>query len=517
MRALIGVAFAGFVLGLAALALVLTGDHDTITGPFVVLALTLGWSFIGTGLYARWRRPDSLIGRLMTIVGFLWFIGALPEADSALPYTVGLALGGLWAAPFVHLLVAFPTGQVKPGLERRVVWLGYGLALAQPIALLFAAEPYPDCNGCPENLLLMVDSPAAASLATALLGVAGVTMLAGVCVVLVRRWRRSGPVQRQALAPVLWTGAAVAVVGVASVIPQVAGAHRRDRRVRNGADRADHGGAVRVPGGPAALVGLACGRTRVADGARRHHQRARRAGRGARRPRPGARVLAAGPGPSTSTPTAIPPTCTSRAVTEIDHDGERLAAIVHDPALLEEPELVRAAGAAAALALRNERLDAELRARYEELRASRARLVAAGDDARRRIERDLHDGAQQHLVSLALTLRLARLATEDGTKAAKFLDAGIEALKQGLAELRELARGIHPAVLTERGLEAALDGLAARAPVPVTVTAELGDAPAARVRERGLLPRLRGAHERRQVRGRDHGRGLGRPVAAATS
>jgi signal transduction histidine kinase len=164
----------------------------------------------------------------------------------------------------------------------------------------------------------------------------------------------------------------------------------------------------------------------------------------------------------------------SRAVTEIEHDGAKVAAIVHDAALLEEPELVRAAGAAAALALRNQRLDAELRARYEELRASRARLVAAGDDARRRIERDLHDGAQQHLVSLALTLRLARLATEDGTKAAMFLDSGIEALKLGLSELRELARGIHPAVLTERGLEAALDGLAARAPVPVTVSADVG-------------------------------------------
>ena len=145
-------------------------------------------------------------------------------------------------------------------------------------------------------------------------------------------------------------------------------------------------------------------------------------------------------------------------MTEIEHDGGRVAAIIHDAALLEEPELVRAAGAAAGLALRNERLDAELRARYEELRASRARLVAAGDAARRRIERDLHDGAQQHLVSLALTLRLARLATEAGSKAATLLDAAIEELKQGLAELRELARGIHPAVLTERGLEPALDG-----------------------------------------------------------
>ena len=112
-------------------------------------------------------------------------------------------------------------------------------------------------------------------------------------------------------------------------------------------------------------------------------------------PRPGRWVDAEG------RPVELPE---SKAVTEIE---QTVAAIVHDPALLEEPELVRAAGAAAGLALRNERLDAELRARYEDLRASQARLVAAGDEARRRIERDLHDGAQQHLVSLALMLRMA--------------------------------------------------------------------------------------------------------------
>ena len=119
------------------------------------------------------------------------------------------------------------------------------------------------------------------------------------------------------------------------------------------------------------------------------------------------------------------------AVTEIEHDGARIAAIVHDAALLEEPELVRAAGAAAALALRNERLDAELRARYEELRASRTRLVAAGDAARRQIERDLHDGAQQHLVSLALTLRMARSSAEPDTKTAVLLDGAIDRAQAG--------------------------------------------------------------------------------------
>ena len=94
----------------------------------MVLALTLGWSFIGTGLYALWRRPDQLIGRLMMLVGFLWFIGACRSPTSALVFTVGLALGGLWAGPLVHLLVAFPTGRVEPA-RAALVRLGYGIPL----------------------------------------------------------------------------------------------------------------------------------------------------------------------------------------------------------------------------------------------------------------------------------------------------------------------------------------------------------------------------------------------------
>jgi signal transduction histidine kinase len=122
------------------------------------------------------------------------------------------------------------------------------------------------------------------------------------------------------------------------------------------------------------------------------------------------------------------------------------------------------------LALENERLDAELRARYEDLRASRARLVEASDAARRRIERDLHDGAQQRFVSLALTLRLARNRLDADSEAAALVDRGLEELDAGLSELRELARGIHPAVLSERGLAPALESLAARTPVPVEVS-----------------------------------------------
>ena len=188
-----------------------------------MLALTLGWSFIGTGLYALWRRPDQSIGRLMTVIGFLWFIGALPESDSALVFTVGLALAPLWSGPLVHLLVAFPTGHVAPGLERRLVRLGYAIPLLAPLGLLFLAQPSPDCPSCPENLLLVSDSPAAVDAVESVLGLLGIVLLVGVLVVLVRRWRRSGPVQRRALAPVVWTGAAVALASAVGLIPQAIG------------------------------------------------------------------------------------------------------------------------------------------------------------------------------------------------------------------------------------------------------------------------------------------------------
>jgi signal transduction histidine kinase len=155
-----------------------------------------------------------------------------------------------------------------------------------------------------------------------------------------------------------------------------------------------------------------------------------------------------------------------RAWTAVERDGRRVAAIIHDAELDTGPELVNAAAAGAALAIDNERLKANLRARVEELRVSRVRIVEAADHARRRIERDLHDGAQQQLVSLSLDLRLLR-SKLNGADAVKTVDQISEKLNVALAELRELARGIHPVILTERGLIPAIAALAQRAPVPV--------------------------------------------------
>ncbi|MDA0185619.1 sensor domain-containing protein [Solirubrobacter phytolaccae] len=168
----------------------------------------------------------------------------------------------------------------------------------------------------------------------------------------------------------------------------------------------------------------------------------------------------------------LPEAGSGRTWTAVEHAGVRVAAIVHDAELDATPELVTAAASAAALAIDNERLKAELRARVEELRVSRLRIVEAADDARRRIERDLHDGAQQQLVSLALDLRMLKARLGDSGLSGTVDEIG-EKLAVALAELREFARGIHPAFLSERGVGAAVDALVARAPLDVEASVEL--------------------------------------------
>ena len=170
-------------------------------------------------------------------------------------------------------------------------------------------------------------------------------------------------------------------------------------------------------------------------------------------------------------PVELPAEGSSRAVALLQQDGEAIAAIVHDPALADEPGLLQAVSGATRLAVQNERLQAALRARLAEIGASRARIVEAADAERRRIERDLHDGTQQRLVSVSLALRLvgSQLAPGSNGEIGNTLTAASKELAAALAELRELARGIHPAILTEEGLGPALESLAERATVPVSL------------------------------------------------
>ncbi|HET9736988.1 MAG TPA: histidine kinase [Solirubrobacteraceae bacterium] len=476
-RRLVALAVAGLAAGVGALLLATSSEQEPDPVLVIVVAETMGIGFIGAGLYAWWRRPDNRTGTLMTLVGFTWFASVARTADAAWLFSIGNLIGALWIGALVHMLVAFPAGRVEPGLARRTVILGWATVIGLSVVYVLVTERLNDeCDSCPGNVFNVVDSDAAVTATLVVSSVLSVVLLAGLGVLMIRRWRGAGPVQRRALAPVAATGAAIAVVGVLSAVPAAFGAD----------DVSDPFNAtllILIAAVPFAfLAGLLRSSLSRAGAVNALFDRLGRVdARGALAQAlgddslglaywvPDRRSYVDADGRDVALPAR------GRAVTEIERDGEPVAAIVHDEALLEDPELVRTAGAAAALALQNERLAAELHARYADLRAASARLVAAGDAARRRIERDLHDGAQQRLVSLSITLNLARNAAPPGSPTAELLQEASTELAAGLSELRELARGIHPAVLTERGLDPALESLAARAPLPVSVTAELDD------------------------------------------
>jgi signal transduction histidine kinase len=168
------------------------------------------------------------------------------------------------------------------------------------------------------------------------------------------------------------------------------------------------------------------------------------------------------------------PNRVGRATTLIERDGAHVAALLHDPALNDEPELLEAVTAAAGIAIDNGRLYAELRARLQELRGSRVRVIEAGQKERQRLERDLHDGAQQRLIALSLDLSRLEERLDADPHARTSLDQARGEISKSLDELRAVARGIHPAVVSGHGLQVALEQLAARAPVPVRLNVAVG-------------------------------------------
>jgi signal transduction histidine kinase len=472
----LGVIFAGLDVALA-----LTSTHEDQKVVTAILGPLIGLSFIGTGVFAWWRRPLNRFGLLMTGVGFAWFLAGLTESNNSTVFTIGSYVEPLYLVIVIQMVLSFPTGRLETLAQRVTIAAGYLTVLAVRLPFfLLGGDISSDLSGPrPDNVFAIVDAPDLADVFDYTATFIAVIVLASTLVLLVRKRQAATPPQRRALAPMLWTGLALVgllgiafvidVLGLPSEIGDVAGLLAlvsfailpfaflaglvRSRYSRAGAV----GELIERLNNPEAdrSLGLA-----LADAL------------GDRslklvywRPSAGHYVTYDG------RPVELPEPGSGRAVTEVEREGIRVGAIIHDAALGDEPGLVRAVAASAALALENERLGAELRARLDELQTSRSRLVEVSMFERRRLERDLHDGAQQRLVALSLQLGLAkrRLQEGEGAAAGAMLDAARDELARALEELRELARGIHPAVLTDRGLEPALEALAERAPLPVSL------------------------------------------------
>jgi signal transduction histidine kinase len=463
-------------------AAVLTLDSHRVDHPALRAFLTVlaAWAFVAGGLVARYSRPDNRTGPLMVLTGFLLLAGSLTGAGSALPFTAGQVAAPLAEAVFVHLLLAFPHGRLHSRLERAIVGVAYlDATLAQAAMLLFMDyRETPGCP-CPRNLLFVVHNDRVHGSLMAVQRFAAVVVVLCVIGVLVDRWRAASPPLRRSLAPVLSTGAVTALLaGAASAAAQLS-ADTLSTYLGLAASLA----LAFVPLG--FLAGLLRDRLARAAVGELVIQLGRTMAPGELR---GALARALGD-PSLQIAYRLPDSDgyvdldgrrvdlpgagSAQAVTFVEREGRPIAAVLHDAALAENAALVEAACAAAGLAMENERLQAELRARLDDLRTSRARIVQAGDSERRRLERNLHDGAQQRLVALSFALGLveARLPA-DPQGAREIVTGAREDLGRALEELRELARGIHPAILTSRGLGGALEALAMTAPVPVELAVQ---------------------------------------------
>jgi signal transduction histidine kinase len=489
---------AAFVVGAACLAA--TVLHAI--GPFLssysfqptilsaIVYSAVGASFMGAGLVAWVRRPGNRIGPLMIAVGLVFFLPAVWWTRNPVASVVGVAAVNWYQAFLVHLALAFPTGRLRSRTERIMVvaiyvWIPLNTTVTE--ILLFDPRAH-GCRQCPANPLLISDSPPLRDALSLPFLAVGIALTVIVLALIFRHWRAASARSRRALAPVAWPAlpAAAVIVGqnvvanldhppswlawtlfqVGPLVLVVFPIGFLAALLRARLDRASVGDLVLelergVPiGGLRDLLARSLGDPELDVGFWVSD--------------PGAWMDGDG------TPFELPPAGARRSATILETDGGPFAVLVHDPALDDERELVRAVGAAAHMALENERLQAEVRAQLAEVRASRERIVAAADEARRKLERDLHDGAQQRLVTLAISLqRAARRATSDPELVATLAQVESE-LRRSLDELRELARGIHPAILTGSGLEAALGSLAERSSLPARLDGSLdGRLPAA--------------------------------------
>jgi signal transduction histidine kinase len=486
LAAIAGVAVAcaaGLVYGIA------SADFVSHQGLWIAADLIIGLGFVGAGLFAWYRNPGNRTGVLMVATGFAWHVGMLSRTEPALLFSIGFLLENLYVAFAVHLLLAYPSGRLENRIDRALVALTYATVTLGfvPVSLFLSSADY-GCIGCPENVFLLDNSQSFGRAWLDGLSMLGVVVPLSVVARLAQRWHRASRPLRRTVTPVFLAGSVLMITLSALLAIVLLGG---SLEVADVVFYSSLPALALVPF--LFLAGLARGRMLRGRGLGRL---VRRLGASLERGELRAALAEALGDPSVELaywlpdsrqyvdaegrPVELPGEETGRSVTEVDRDGRRIAAIVHDPTLLDDPERVREAGAAAALALENERLEAELRAKVEEVRASRSRLVEVGWRQRRRLERDLHDGAQQRLVSLALTLRMARdRLGSGGGDAAVLLDRSREELDLALSELRELARGIHPAVLADRGLSAAVDALAGRSTLPV----EVRDVPSDRLPE----------------------------------
>src|SRR6266851_5683975 len=436
------VGVAGLGVGVAAGAVAAWATCDCTKLPVEAMAARViaGLAFINVGIVALRRRGSGRVGALMCGVGFAWFIDDLSWIYAPLPSSISHFGAALFQPMLAHLTIAFPSGRLRARLDRWVVGSVYVAWLVLTLALLSVWDPADaGCPTCPRNLLMISRAPQVHDVLDELS--TGITLILAALVVgvVLRHWMIASAPARRALAPVLWASAPLAGVVVEYSLV---------------------GRSYTPAGAPLALaalpIGFLVGLLRISLS----------------RAAVGRLVIELGDSPPAGwrptqlrdalartlddpslqvaywlpeqqlfvDPAGIPVQLpderdSDRVTTLLERGGKPIAALIHDVAVRDDPELVEAVGAAARLAIENGRLEAEIRAQLQEVRASRTRLVEAAGAERRRIERNLHDGSQQRLVNLALALSMAqsRLRPDVDAELAGMLSEAAQELKLALA------------------------------------------------------------------------------------
>jgi signal transduction histidine kinase len=472
-------------------ALAVARAHDPLTtyaGRSAVaagLVLLAGLALIVGGLIATSTNLTSLLGGIAVLAGFAWF-GPLWEGwhdGPPLVRSLGMLVSWLTFAFLFHLVLEYPGGRPKPWIDRALIITVYAEVVAVAIGRALFRDPFfdPSCwSNCTDNVFLVLSVPSLARgivLIDRWFTVAAVTAVIALCAWRVATGSRSArrvllpilvptivlagaiwgraialqrtPVEDPANAVFFWTFAtgAVGVLLLAGAVTWAVARLRLQRRRVMGivADL----GEMPAPGSVEAALARAVDdpELRIAYWL----------------PESDRFVDAAGT--AVAEPTRLP----GRSVTTLVHEDRRVAMVSHAATL---PELQPEIGTAVRLGLENERLQAGVLAHLEELRASRARIVETGDAERRRLERDLHDGAQQRLLALSYDIRVALAASEKAERdgpTASLLREALDQAQTALTDLRELAHGIYPAILVEAGLGPALETLADAAPIVVEI------------------------------------------------
>jgi signal transduction histidine kinase len=454
----------------AGLAVGWFGTNTSASGTRVAVDIALPWALVAASLIAleraRWRRARALLAA----AAFALLAADLQWASSHALWSLGFLLEGLWAALLVQVVLTFPEGRPWSRAAGLAIAGAYVAACGGQLIRAFVL---PDSR----DVLSVAAQQTVSEAAGRAQGILGIAVALAVAFLITRRLLALRGPARRAQAPllaaagltvpaaVLWLawvsvtarsaatletiGRAVSLLVPLGVVGGIVWSRLRRREASDLVVELRTEGATslrerlaRALGDPTLDVVYRLDDGRYVDA--------------------GGRPVELPEGPD-------------RAITLVTVQGAEIAALVHDPALLDEPALVASVRATAGLVLENERLAAEVRAQLAEVRASRVRLVAATDAERRRLERNLHDGAQQRLVTLSLTLALA--ASRGDASDRDVLGRAQDEVEEAITELRDLARGIHPTLLREEGLEAAVEALARRTPLPVTVEGTVGDRP----------------------------------------